>query len=367
MNGTKTMSNIPKVTVVTVTYNAEKYLEQTIKSVISQDYLNIEYIIIDGASTDGTIDIINKYEQYITYWVSEPDKGIYDAMNKGIDVATGEWINFMNAGDSFASKGAISYLIHNLKEDTDLITGDRYSVYENSSKKILNKASGINGIKEHGMPSGHQSMLIKYSLMKEYKYSLNYKYASDHDLMLRFYKDNKKIQLVDRPISNYLRGGYSDENNIEAYIEILFLMIKYKPYENNLIELNFYKEFFYYNQPKEIKEGNNQLFSKQFNKIIEQYLEFSKNKEIIFYGNGNISKMLLNISSENVVGILDLNNLNPNPFLIPVHYPEHIISMKYNKIIITVLGREKEIIEYLEKNLFVRRNDILVFEVAKKY
>lgn len=359
--------NKSKVTVVTVTYNAEKYLEQTIKSIIEQDHPNIEYIIIDGASTDSTLEIIKKYEKYITHWISEPDNGIYDAMNKGVDIATGEWINFMNAGDSFASKDAISYLINHLKKDTDLITGDRYSVYEDSSRKILNKASGVNGIKDHGMPSGHQSMLIKSSLMKRYKYSLNYKYASDHDLMLKFYRDNKKFQLVNKPISNYLRGGYSDKNNIEAYIEILFLMIKYKPYENNFSELNFYKEFFYYNQPEEIKEGNNQLFSKQFNKIIEQYLEFSKNKEIIFYGNGNISKMLLNINSENVIGILDQNNFDLNPFLIPVYDPELIRNIKYNKIIITVLGREKEIIEYLEKNFFIDRKNILVFEVAKKY
>ena len=95
------------VTVVTVTYNAQDYLEKTIQSIISQSYSDIEYIIIDGGSTDGTLDIIKKYEKNITYWVSESDNGIYDAMNKGIKKASGEWINFMNAGDGFVDTNSI--------------------------------------------------------------------------------------------------------------------------------------------------------------------------------------------------------------------------------------------------------------------
>ena len=93
--------NNPLISVVTVSYNAVTTIEKTILSVINQNYSNIEYIVIDGGSIDGTVDIIKKYADKITYWVSEPDKGIYDAMNKGIIVATGEWINFMNTGDTF--------------------------------------------------------------------------------------------------------------------------------------------------------------------------------------------------------------------------------------------------------------------------
>lgn len=101
------MKNNPLISVVTVSYNAVLTIEQTILSVINQTYPHIEYIIIDGGSTDGTVDIIKKYANRIAYWVSEPDKGIYDAMNKGIRTAKGEWINFMNAGDLFYSKDTL--------------------------------------------------------------------------------------------------------------------------------------------------------------------------------------------------------------------------------------------------------------------
>ena len=102
------MSSVrPLVSVVTVVFNGEKYLEETIQSVINQTYDNVEYTLIDGGSTDGTVDIIRKYEDKIAYWISEPDNGIFDAMNKGADKATGEYIYYLNAGDVFYSRNTL--------------------------------------------------------------------------------------------------------------------------------------------------------------------------------------------------------------------------------------------------------------------
>ena len=102
----------PLITVVTVVFNGEATLEQTIQSVVNQTYDNVEYIIVDGGSKDRTLDIIKKYEDRIDYWQSEPDKGIYDAMNKGIELANGDWINFMNSGDSFYNECVIKNIYY---------------------------------------------------------------------------------------------------------------------------------------------------------------------------------------------------------------------------------------------------------------
>ena len=108
----------PLISIITVAYNAIQLIEATIKSVINQSYTSIEYIIIDGGSTDGTIDIIKKYDKYLAYWISEPDKGIYDAMNKAIKKANGDWINFMNCGDTFVDENVISEIFQTPGEHT---------------------------------------------------------------------------------------------------------------------------------------------------------------------------------------------------------------------------------------------------------
>jgi glycosyltransferase involved in cell wall biosynthesis len=181
-----------KFTIVTVTYNSANFLEATILSIINQSHSNIEYIIIDGGSTDGTVDIIKQHADSLAYWISEPDKGIYDAMNKAVAVATGNWINFMNSGDKFATDDVLMDVNRALcsLDDADVLYGNALVKYSKFSS--LFKIHPIQTIWKHS-PFCHQAAFIKTSLMKEYKYDLQYKIGADHDLFFRAYKANKKF------------------------------------------------------------------------------------------------------------------------------------------------------------------------------
>lgn len=156
------MAYKPKITVVTVCYNAAETIEKTILSVVGQTYNNIEYLIIDGGSKDDTLAIIKKYESNISKWISEPDKGIYDAMNKAIKMATGEWINFMNAGDCFATNDVLEKIFNDeIPNNVKFLYSDNYYI-DPDGRKIFAKH-------DHTIPSIlHQSSIYRKELHYEY-------------------------------------------------------------------------------------------------------------------------------------------------------------------------------------------------------
>ena len=189
----------PLITIITVCYNASSTIEQTILSVLNQTYSNIEYIIIDGNSTDGTVDTIKKYENKITHWISEPDKGIYDAMNKGIKSASGEWINFMNSGDTFYSNTILNDIFHNSFIPFDVIYGNTNYVY--SYGNIIRKAGNVTS--NNYMPFTHQSSFVKTSLLKSLGFDYQYKICADRDFFHKIFLDKKKFKNINLTISNY--------------------------------------------------------------------------------------------------------------------------------------------------------------------
>ena len=191
------MNNIPLVSIITVSYNTKFIIEKTILSVINQTYSNIEYIIIDGGSNDGTIDILNNYSNKINYWISEPDKGIYDAMNKGILNATGEWIIFMNAGDCFSNVNCIESVFKNsIDNKIYMIYGDINFITKDKKKHI--KALSTNKIK-HRMPCSHQAMFIRKSF-GDILFNQNYKIAAEYEIIHRILKYKGESSFLHLPI-----------------------------------------------------------------------------------------------------------------------------------------------------------------------
>ena len=233
------MKNNPLISVVTVSYNAVSTIEQTILSVINQTYPHIEYIIIDGGSTDGTVDIIKKYADKIAYWVSEPDKGIYDAMNKGIKVATGEWINFMNSGDCLYRNDTIEKILNksSTTNNVSIIYGKTMKIFEKYC--TIELPPMLSKIKSR-LPFCHQSSFIKLELLQMHPYNTNYKLVADDEFFYSMYMNNVIFLFVDEIISKYdAYSGVSSCNIKQALWEnyqirgksnnIYFLFIVYLP------------------------------------------------------------------------------------------------------------------------------------------
>lgn len=194
-----------KISIITVCYNAEASLEQTILSVLNQSYCEREYIVIDGGSKDGTVDIIKKYAEHLSYWVSEPDKGIYDAMNKGVKHATGEWVCFMNAGDTFADDEVLDDVFGRkcLSAQLKVIGGNTNLIYPDRVELL--KSAGAD-YTPYGMPYCHQSCFVRINDMENpWKFDLTYRLAADYkviyDAYHKFGKDS--FLTLDRIISNY--------------------------------------------------------------------------------------------------------------------------------------------------------------------
>ncbi|MGZ3758006.1 MAG: glycosyltransferase family 2 protein [Mucilaginibacter sp.] len=204
-----------KISLVTVTYNSDTTIERCIKSVIAQDYDNIEYIIIDGGSTDQTLNIISKYRQYITVLVSEPDSGIYDAMNKGINFATGYIVGTLNSDDAFAGNDVLSCVASSFKNKVSIVYGNLN--YINLQQDIIRRWKAGNykyGAFNWGWMPPHPTFYCQLALFKRFGlYDLDYGTAADFELMLRFMHKNKiDAFYLDKLMINMELGGISNKN-----------------------------------------------------------------------------------------------------------------------------------------------------------
>jgi putative colanic acid biosynthesis glycosyltransferase len=213
----------PTVSIIIVTYNAEKFIEKTILSILNQSYKNYEIILIDGDSNDKTIDIINNYKQYFTVYISEKDNGIYDAMNKGVIRSSGYWVCFLNAGDTFTNNNILNNLFNNKKYHYDIIYGDVKVIYPDFN--IILKAGNLQNIWK-GMQFSHQSVFIRKDLQIKYLYQTKYKIVSDYDFFLNCFHLGYNFFYLNTIISNVITGGVSDNNRLITLINTAKISLK---------------------------------------------------------------------------------------------------------------------------------------------
>ncbi|MDD2340083.1 MAG: glycosyltransferase family 2 protein [Methanosarcina sp.] len=246
-----------KISIITVCLNSEKFIEKTIESVINQTYSNIEYIIIEGKSTDNTLNILNKYKPDIDILISEKDNGIYDAMNKGLNLAHGDFIYFLNSGDYLYDKDTLAKIITHVNDQNkyDIIYGDFIYFDENKSEYREGHPS-VTEIVARGV--NHQSILVpKMSFEKFGYFDDTYKIFADLDWILRaVIKNKQKINYIKLPIAYYLEGGMSEKYYNKYLFEKNEIMKKY-------VSLNQFLKFAVY-YPREfliyVKDNTLNLF-----------------------------------------------------------------------------------------------------------
>ncbi|WP_353721891.1 glycosyltransferase family 2 protein [Dyadobacter sp. 676] len=198
----------PKISIITVVRNGEKDLENAIKSVVNQTYGNIEYIVLDGLSTDGTLDIIRKYDDRIALWKSESDRGIFDAMNKGLDLATGDWVYFLGCDDVLASPTIIEEVVAEFTRPDGIYYGNTY--LKKSNQIYTGKVSKWNIALRN---ISHQAIFYPKSIYKEKKYNLEYKLTADHIYNLELYSRHAaQFFYMPKLISLYNDLGMSSVN-----------------------------------------------------------------------------------------------------------------------------------------------------------
>jgi glycosyltransferase involved in cell wall biosynthesis len=211
-----------KVSLLTVVYNGEKHIEDCVKSIICQTYNDIEYIVIDGGSTDSTLSILEKYKSSIDCFISEKDKGMYDALNKGINLATGDIIGILNADDMLAAKDVISNIVSCFKSNnSDAVYGNLNYIHPEDNqiiRKWVSKQFTKRDIELGWMPA-HPTLYIKRELFNRFgNYSLDFGTAADYELMLRYlYHYQIKAVFLNKLIVNMRTGGMSNASSKHRY------------------------------------------------------------------------------------------------------------------------------------------------------
>ena len=270
-----------KVSVITVAYNSVSTIEKTIQSVVHQTYKNIEYIVIDGGSIDGTQQVIERYLNHISYYISEKDNGLYYAMNKGISKATGDIIGIINSDDWYVEDAIEAVVECFSKYDIELVYGKIVTVLEKNKEQVFHKVPLENMWFQMVIP--HPSVFVKKDIYDRFgMFNINYSLSSDYELILRFYSKNVKFWYLDKIIAYFRSGGISTKKRMLSYEEgyrISMLYIDRCPNKDSILT--------------KIKEIYNQVYFEEkimndpfiWSKLLNDYFH-TNIQDIIIFGTG---------------------------------------------------------------------------------
>ncbi|MAH80309.1 MAG: glycosyl transferase [Rickettsiales bacterium] len=218
---------MPTLSIITVVYNAKTDLHKTLEELKQQQFTDFELIIIDGGSTDGTLDIIKDYNDIVSYTVSEPDNGIYDAMNKGIKAAKGDWITFLNAGDFYVDQDRLATIFSNDLTQKSFVYGDMFLLTETEQKVRYLKAETLTKKSiAKGMIACHQAMFIRREKCPSYRNDLRYQGDLNWVMDILHGIDEAAIFYINKDIVYFKAGGFSDHTILQQLIEHLALILE---------------------------------------------------------------------------------------------------------------------------------------------
>lgn len=370
-----------RISIITVSYNSEQTIERTIKSVIGQNYDDKEYILIDGCSSDGTVNIIKKYEKYISYWVSEKDRGIYDAMNKGLQHSTGEIVAFLNSDDWYEENIFADIADIFGDEKIQMLCGDmyihrkgtvsRYHIDENMAQKVA----------RYSMAYTHPTMFVRKRLFDQYgEFDIQYKIAADYDWFLRTFDHGERIKVVEKVLTNFSYGGVSTKEEkmlglLEEQRRIALMALE----RNDLLTAAEKSEW-----KKTIEwEIDNLNYNFSIQQIIDhaildknelafrQARDIFQGKKYIVFGSGNTAVQLISIMKKldiHISQIWDNNaqNWGKNINGICIMRPDRM-EVNQNIIIIASIYYEKEMeMQLIEYGFVIHTHYLLYRELRKR-
>jgi len=229
-----------KISIIIAVFNGKDHIEKTINSILNQEYQNLELVVIDGGSTDGTIQILEKIQSKKLKWQTEKDRGISDAFNKGLKLSTGDYVNFQGDGDGLLDNKVLTKIFQNYKGHHKIICGNIIRIDKNSKVLFRTKLKSI--FKKHSllfkMALPHQGMFLHKSFFKENgSFDINFKYAMDYELLLRSYRDFPEVKIIEAEIAYWRADGLGEGKTLDIFKEYLKIKKKNKIHNSLILHL----------------------------------------------------------------------------------------------------------------------------------